>query len=114
VILLQRDDGRDLQFEGEIIGEGTWGGGTTNKVHITIYRVKDTETEPRYVVSSQVTYRPIAGRPAEVRHAKVCVGPKAVLEALMQQGRLGRPSKDAWEDACDNDPDLSDERYETL
>lgn len=118
MVVIQRDGDRDLQFDGEVIGEGVWGDETTNLVRVSVYRLKNNapETnEPRYVVNSRLTYRTDGNDSADVRHnAKVCIGPKAVLEALMHQGRLGKASKDAWESACDTDPDLSDERYEVL
>lgn len=125
MILLQRDGDRDLQFEGEVVGAGSWTGNEdSHRVMVTIYRVTTNEpvsNEPRYVVSSELSYRQTDPKSDEftdefdVRHnAKVCVGSKAVLEALLHQGRLGKASKEAWEAACDKDPDLSPERYERL
>jgi hypothetical protein len=118
MIIVRRDNDRDLQFEGRKVGEGGCGEDPSTEgdefgVKVTIYRAAGPGPagEPRWVVAVHIRSKGLHSF-----RGHVCVGAKAVLDALIEDGagRIGSASKRAWDEACQNDDALTPERYEVL
>lgn len=118
MIVVKRDNDRDLKFEGQQVGIGMCGDdpaieGDEFGVKVTIYRLTtpDPAGEPRWVVAVHIRSKGLHSY-----RGHVCTGAKAVLDALIEDGsgRIGSASKRAWDQACASDEGLSPERYEVL
>jgi hypothetical protein len=117
---IARTGTRDLQFEGRLIGQGTNPAEFPNRsLHVAIYAT----TSGKYV--TRIDQGPVglpgpdappgSGMEAVIR-ADVHETAEEAYEWLLSanRGRLGRVSKEAWVQACQNWPPLAGQDVETV
>lgn len=106
---VRRDGDKDLAFAGMLIGTGDYGtGGQAPCDHTCGTEVEIYLTESAKIVTGVRQWSQWQGE-EDVHRAAVHDHPAGAYEWLVEDcgGTLGRASKEAWEEACENCPALA-------
>ena len=106
---VRRDNDKDLAFAGTLIGAGDYGsGGHAPSQHTRGTEVEIYLTEGAKIVTAVRQWSHWQGE-EDVHRAAVHDTPAEAYHWLVDDcgGKLGRASKEAWEDACEHCPALA-------